>query len=146
MLMIRWKCTKWEEATYISENTHVKHNDYKLHTNCKTNTPVNNNLRGNSTCKLLTINSVGEIVINEKALILHNVHEPQIHLGRAAESHRLCGFLLRPRFMTPINSLFHFQIFQSIVIDFLFFKTFLCIVWCKESKYMIEMSLTVYQK
>ena len=48
--------------------------------------------------------------------------------SRAAESHRLCGFVLRPRFMTPINSLFHFQIFQSILIDFLFFKTFLCIV------------------
>ena len=67
-------------------------------------------------------------------------------LNRAAENHRLCGFVLRPRFMTPINSLFHFQIFQSILIDFLFFKTFLCIVWCKESKYMIEMCLTIYQK
>ena len=39
-------------------------------------------------------------------------------MTRAAESHRLFGFVLRLRFMTPINSLFHFQIFQSILIDF----------------------------
>ena len=45
--------------------------------------------------------------------------------SRAAESHGLDGLVLRPRFMTPINSLFHFKIFQSILIDFLFLNIFM---------------------
>ena len=60
---------------------HVKHNDFQLHTNCKSLTPVYKNLGRNSTCKLPIIDNVGEIVINHEALILHNVHKPQIHLG-----------------------------------------------------------------
>ena len=81
MLMIRWKWTKWEDETYISEKKHVKYNDFQLHTNCKSLTPVYKNLRRTSTCKLPILDTVGEIVINHEALILHNVHEPQIHLG-----------------------------------------------------------------